>query len=84
MKDDGFVDVSLLGAADALAMLLDGRLSAEELTKGCLARIGADEPRVQAWAFLDAERALAQAQAGGPACARKDTRWGRCTAFRWA
>lgn len=62
MRDGGEVDVTLLGAAEALAMLADGRMTAEELTKGCLARIRADEPRVQAWAFLDEDRALAQAR----------------------
>src|SRR5512146_375116 len=62
MKDEGFVDVTLLTAAEALALLGDGRMSAEELTAGCLARIRADEPRVQAWAFVDEERALEQAR----------------------
>jgi Asp-tRNA(Asn)/Glu-tRNA(Gln) amidotransferase A subunit family amidase len=62
MKDEGFVDVTLLTAAEALALLADGRMSAEELVRGCLARIRADEPRVQAWAFVDEERALAQAR----------------------
>jgi Asp-tRNA(Asn)/Glu-tRNA(Gln) amidotransferase A subunit family amidase len=62
MRDEGGIDVTLLGAAEALAMLADGRLAAEQLTQGCLARIRADEPRVQAWAFLDEERALAQAR----------------------
>ncbi|HEX4782642.1 MAG TPA: amidase [Usitatibacter sp.] len=61
-RDEGVVDVTLLTAAQALALLADGRLSAEELTRGCLARITADEPRVQAWAFLDEARALQQAR----------------------
>lgn len=61
MRDDA-VDVTLLTGAQALEMLADGRMSAEDLTRGCLARIEADEPRVQAWAFLDGERALQQAR----------------------
>ncbi|MEO5701373.1 MAG: amidase, partial [Casimicrobiaceae bacterium] len=49
-------------AAEALAAIRDGRMSAEELVQGCLARIDADEERVQAWAYLDATRALEQAR----------------------
>jgi Asp-tRNA(Asn)/Glu-tRNA(Gln) amidotransferase A subunit family amidase len=56
------VDVTSLGAAAALAALRDGRLTSEELVRGCLARIRADEPRVQAWAFVDETRALEQAR----------------------
>ena len=33
MRDDGLVDVTLLGAAQALELLGDGRMSAEELTR---------------------------------------------------
>lgn len=56
------VDVTLLGAAQVLKSLREGHFSAEDLVRGCLARIGADEPRVQAWAFLDEQRALDQAR----------------------
>jgi Asp-tRNA(Asn)/Glu-tRNA(Gln) amidotransferase A subunit family amidase len=56
------VDVTMLGAARVLGSLRDGHFSAEDLVRGCLARIGADEPRVQAWAFLDERRALDQAR----------------------
>ena len=38
-------------------------LTSEELVGACLARIAELEPQVQAWAFLDRERALAQAKA---------------------
>ena len=62
MKAEGFVDVTALTAAQALEFLRDGRTSAEELVGGFLARIRADEPRVQAWAFLDEQRALDQAR----------------------
>jgi len=62
MKSDDLVDVTSLTAAEVLAAIRDGRLSAEELVGGCLARIRADEPRVEAWAFLDEQRALDQAR----------------------
>jgi Asp-tRNA(Asn)/Glu-tRNA(Gln) amidotransferase A subunit family amidase len=56
------VDVTMLSAAQALRSLRDGHFSAEDLVRGCLARIDADEPRVQAWAFIDKQRALDQAR----------------------
>ncbi len=62
MSTDDLVDVTSLSAAQALAALREGRTSAEELVSGCLARIRADEPRVQAWAFVDETRALEQAR----------------------
>jgi Asp-tRNA(Asn)/Glu-tRNA(Gln) amidotransferase A subunit family amidase len=62
MKSDDFVDVTSLTAAEVLDAIRSGRLSAEELVGGCLARIRADEPRVEAWAFLDEQRALDQAR----------------------
>ena len=46
-------------AAEAIAA---GRLSTVELVRSCLARIEALEPELHAWAFLDADRAIAQAQ----------------------
>ena len=58
MKADDLVDITSLTAAQALAALREGRISAEELVGGCLARIRADEGRVQAWAFVDETRAL--------------------------
>jgi len=62
MSANDLVDVTSLTAAQALAALHEGRASAEDLVNGCLARIRADEPRVQAWAFLDETRALEQAR----------------------
>ncbi|MBE0621225.1 MAG: amidase [Burkholderiales bacterium] len=56
------MDLSLLGAAEAASALAEGRISSEELVQGCLARIKADEERVQAWAYLDPEYALNQAR----------------------
>lgn len=62
MKADDLVDITSLTAAEALAAVREGRTSAEELVGACLARIRADEARVQAWAFVDEERALEQAR----------------------
>jgi Asp-tRNA(Asn)/Glu-tRNA(Gln) amidotransferase A subunit family amidase len=62
-----------LDAIEALAAMVAGRLTAEELTRACLDRIGARDSAVGAFAFLDPERALAEArsrdrarQAGSP------------------
>jgi Asp-tRNA(Asn)/Glu-tRNA(Gln) amidotransferase A subunit family amidase len=52
-----------LGAAAAVHQLRERKITAEELTRACLARIKAREPEVQAWAFLDPEHALRQALA---------------------
>lgn len=52
-----------LTAAEAAKRIREGLLSSEELVQGCLERIAQVEPTVQAWTFLDAEHALAQARA---------------------
>ena len=52
-----------LGAAALIDRLRRRELSAEQVVRACLERIARDEPRVQAWAHLDAERALAAARA---------------------
>jgi Asp-tRNA(Asn)/Glu-tRNA(Gln) amidotransferase A subunit family amidase len=52
-----------LTAAQAARSIAEGLLSSEELVQGCLERIRALEPTVQAWQFLDEEHALAQARA---------------------
>jgi Asp-tRNA(Asn)/Glu-tRNA(Gln) amidotransferase A subunit family amidase len=52
-----------LGAVAAARQIREGKISAEELTRACLARIEAREAEVQAWAFLDPEHALRQARA---------------------
>jgi Asp-tRNA(Asn)/Glu-tRNA(Gln) amidotransferase A subunit family amidase len=62
MNAEVSMDLSLLGAAEAASALAEGRISSEELVAACLARIKADEERVQAWAFLDPEYALSQAR----------------------
>lgn len=53
----------MLSAGDAAQQIRDGKLTSEELVQGCLERIRALEPKVQAWAFLDEEHAMAQARA---------------------
>jgi len=53
---------STLTARDALAAIGRREMTSTELVQACLDRIRAVEPRVEAWAFLDPERALAQAR----------------------
>ncbi len=52
-----------LSAAEAARAVREGAISAEQLTEACLARVREVDEQVQAWAFLDAEHALAQARA---------------------
>ncbi|MGZ6130740.1 MAG: amidase [Myxococcaceae bacterium] len=52
-----------LGAAAAIALLQRGALTAEALVRACLDRIGRDEPRIHAWAWLDPDQAVAAARA---------------------
>lgn len=53
-------DLTLTAAAAAIAA---GEITAERLVRDCLDRIAAREPVIHAWAWLDAEHALAQARA---------------------
>jgi Asp-tRNA(Asn)/Glu-tRNA(Gln) amidotransferase A subunit family amidase len=70
----GPVTFALPDAAEAAAAIRRGELSSEALVGSCLDRIDEAENDVQAWAFLDAEHALAQARvldaarAGGEPC----------------
>jgi Asp-tRNA(Asn)/Glu-tRNA(Gln) amidotransferase A subunit family amidase len=50
-------------ATDAARAIRDGAISSEQLVDACLARVREAEPQVQAWQFLDAEHARAQARA---------------------
>src|SRR3954452_14727606 len=52
-----------LGAAEAARRMAEGLVTSEELVEGCLERIRATDPAVQAWTFLDEAHALAQAKA---------------------
>ena len=51
-----------LSAAEAIAQLASGALTAEALTRACLDR-AAERASVKAWTWLDPEQALAQARA---------------------
>lgn len=52
-----------LTAIEAAQRIARRQLTSEALVRSCLERIGAREAQVQAWSFLDAELALAQARA---------------------
>ena len=52
----------VIGAAEAVALLARRELSAEQLVRDCLSRIGDREPAVQAWEVLDADGALREAR----------------------
>ncbi|WP_193598290.1 amidase [Microbacterium sp. YJN-G] len=51
-----------LGVEQAAAALADGSLTSAELVAASVERIDVTEPHVHAWAFVDAEAALAQAR----------------------
>lgn len=55
------VDPSSLTAQEAASLIEKGTVSSVDLVKACLARIEQSEPSIQAWAHLDADRALGQA-----------------------
>jgi Asp-tRNA(Asn)/Glu-tRNA(Gln) amidotransferase A subunit family amidase len=55
-------DLSTLTARDAAAAIAAGSLTAETLTRACLARIAEREPVTGAWIYLDPERAIAEAR----------------------
>src|SRR6266571_5587027 len=50
-------------AGEAADLIRDGAISSVDLVEACLARVRDVDERVQAWAFLDPELALAQARA---------------------
>ena len=52
-----------LSLCEAVADIREGRISSVELVTACLDRVAEVEPDVQAWAFLDRDHALMQAQA---------------------
>lgn len=52
----------MLGARQAAQGIRDGLFSAEDLVRACLAQIEARDPEVQAWAYLDPQHAITQAQ----------------------
>jgi len=54
--------LTALSATKAAAEIARGAISSEDYTRACLDRIAALEPKVQAFAHLDAEQALTQAR----------------------
>jgi Asp-tRNA(Asn)/Glu-tRNA(Gln) amidotransferase A subunit family amidase len=57
------MSLNALGLAEAAAGIREGRLSSAELVGDCLARIDAIDRDVEAWAFLDRDHAMWQAEA---------------------
>jgi Asp-tRNA(Asn)/Glu-tRNA(Gln) amidotransferase A subunit family amidase len=57
------MSLSALSLVDAAAGIREGRISSSELVEACLARVDEVDGKVQAWAFLDRNYALAQAKA---------------------
>ena len=57
------MDLTKLGAREAAALIVEGRLTAVSLTEACPERIEARDGELRAWAHLDPEAALAQARA---------------------
>ena len=58
-----FEELHLLSAASGARLIAEGKITAVELVRACLAHIEKVEPSVQAWTFLDPDYALAQARA---------------------
>ena len=52
-----------LGLSEAARDIREGRITSAELVGDCLARAAEVEEKVQAWAFLDKDHAMRQAQA---------------------
>ena len=65
-------DPTNLTAAAAAEAIREGRLSSGELVAACLDRIAARDAQVQAWEYLDADLALAQAGEADAAIRRGD------------
>jgi len=53
---------NLLGASDAAAKIAAGEITSEALVADCLARIGARDPDIGAWTYVDPDHAIAQAR----------------------
>src|SRR5438445_3971502 len=52
-----------LAASDAARLIREGVISSEQYVAACLARVRETDARIEAWAFLDPDHALAQARA---------------------
>jgi Asp-tRNA(Asn)/Glu-tRNA(Gln) amidotransferase A subunit family amidase len=62
-QDAPSASLCALGLGEAATAIRDGRITSSELVSDCLERIEAVDAKVQAWAFLDREHVLRQAQA---------------------
>jgi Asp-tRNA(Asn)/Glu-tRNA(Gln) amidotransferase A subunit family amidase len=51
-----------LGACEAVRLLARGEITAQALVAACLSRILSEEPQVQAWEWLEPEKAMEQAR----------------------
>jgi amidase len=56
-------DSNRYSAAGASILIASGKLTAVKLAEDCLARVAEREEEVQAWAYIDPERVLAEARA---------------------
>lgn len=63
LQSRGPEGLNILSAAAMAAGIASGEFTSEALVSDCLARIDAREGDIHAWAFVDAELALAQARA---------------------
>ena len=59
------MSLGALTLTEAAAHIRDGRMASVELVRDCLARIEEVDGQVQAWAFLDRDHAMRQAEAAG-------------------
>ena len=57
------MSLGALSLSEAAAHIRDGRISAIELARDCLARVDEVDGAVQAWAYLDRDYVMRQAQA---------------------
>jgi Asp-tRNA(Asn)/Glu-tRNA(Gln) amidotransferase A subunit family amidase len=55
-------DISRLTAAEASASLRRGDITAEQLARACLGRIGSREADVRAWSYIDPDAVIRQAR----------------------
>lgn len=56
------MELASLGLLDALEVIREGRFSAEDLTRACLARMEEVEPQVKAWEWIEPDYALSAAR----------------------
>ncbi len=56
-------DLHLLTVAEATNLIRSGEINSQELVSACVGQIEKFEPRLKAWAYLNAEKALDQAKA---------------------